>query len=321
MQNLGRRSFMIAMNVSAMVTLAAGPVSAKPRTNFFSRKSLPIGLQIYSLGPDVGKDIDATFATAAAIGYREIELPNLLGHKPAELAAAAARAGLKIGSLHLPLLRNARGPGLSLASETAKIVDALGTLGAQWAVAPLLLLPEGFRPQQNEGFEAAVSRSIASAGVDIWKQSAEQLNKVGHALKSSATGLAYHNHNLDFAPVGKTTGWDILWRETDPASVSFEVDIGWVATAGLDPVRFLDKYRGRLRLMHVRDVPKDMPIGFQIAMRPSEVGVGTLPWARILPAAHRAGVRHFFVEQETVKQALGKDAAKRAYDFLSKLSA
>jgi sugar phosphate isomerase/epimerase len=219
------------------------------------------------------------------------------------------------------LLTTTNPAALSLASEPAKIADSLGALGARWTVAPLLLLPNGFKPQPGEDFAAAISRSVIAAGEDIWKRSAAQLNQVASSLKPLDISVAYHNHNLEFAPVGKTTGWDILWRETEKGLVNFEVDIGWVAAAGLDPVHFLERCHGRASLLHVKDIAQGNENNFRISMKPTEVGSGILPWARILPAAYRAGVRHFFVEQEPPFVLPRIEAAARSYSFLSTIKA
>lgn len=321
MLEIDRRKLLAGLGVSAFAAAAGGLAQAAPRRTFFERVGLPVGLQIYTLGPDAGRDVDATFAQVARIGYREIELPSLLGRQPAELAAAARRAGLTIASMHLPLLAMGGATGLSLATEPAKIADALGTLGARWAVAPIMLFPSNFRPGPGEDMQAAISRSVAAAGEDIWKRTAALLNEKGSALKPLGINVAYHNHNLEFAPVGKTTGWDILWRETQPDLVSFEIDVGWIATAGLDPVRFLDRARGRVRLLHVKDVAAGNMVNYGITMKPAEVGAGTLPWSRILPAAHRAGVRHFLVEQEPPFTIPRMESASRSYAFISQVRA
>lgn len=321
-QAFNRRSLLAGIGTTGIAGLMGGTAAAAARPTFFGRLGLPIGLQIYTLGEEAGRDLDATFAQVAAIGYRELELPNLFGREPAAVAAAARRAGLAIGSVHLPLVAMGGMGGLSLGNEPARIADALGVLGAKWAVAPLLMVPSGFRgPGPGEDFPTAIGRSVAAAGEDIWKQTAAQLNEKATLLKPLGIGVAYHNHNLEFAPVGKTTGWDILWRETDPKLVFFEVDIGWIATAGLDPVRFLGRSRGRVRLLHVKDVATGNPQSFKIGMKPMEVGSGTLPWAQILPAAHRAGVRHFYVEQEPPFTIPRIEAARKAYAYLSQLRA
>jgi sugar phosphate isomerase/epimerase len=321
MQEINRRSLLSGLGTTALLGMTGGAIQAMAIRNFFERTGLPIGLQIYTLGADVGRDLDATFARVAQIGYREIELPSLLGRQPAELAAAASRAGLTIGSVHLPLLAAGGPTGLSLGSEPALIADALGALGARWVVAPILLLPSDFRLSPGEGFEAAISRSVAAAGADIWKKSAELLNLKARALKPLGINVGYHNHNLEFAPIGKTTGWEILWRETQNDLVSFEVDLGWVATAGLDPVRFLKRARGRVRLVHVKDVAAGNPTSYRISMLPAEVGSGTLDWSRILPAAYAAGARHFLVEQEPPFTIPRIEAASRSFTFLSQVRA
>ena len=79
-----------------MIESAAAAAEGKP---FFQRVALPIGLQVYTLGDEAGRDLDATFAQVAAIGYREIELPSLYNRKPGEVRAAADKAGLFITGL------------------------------------------------------------------------------------------------------------------------------------------------------------------------------------------------------------------------------
>ncbi len=321
MQGLSRRTLLSGLAMSGAAMLAGPVVAAAGRRKLFERLRQPIGLQIGALGTQAGRDLDATFAGLAQIGYREVELPGLLGKQPAEIAAAASRAGIAIASLHLPLQGMGGAGALSMLSEPARIADTMGALKAKWAVAPILLFPANFRPQPGETIEATVGRTIAAAGEDIWKRTAEVLNQRGEALRPLGVGVAYHNHNLDFAPIGKTTGWDILWRETQPDLVGYEVDIGWVQLAGLDPVRFLDKARGRVKLLHVRDMADSQPAGYRIALGSPVVGTGKLDWARILPAAYRAGARHFLVEQEPKGSDTPMQTAAQSFTYLSEIRA
>lgn len=323
MHDLSRRSLLTAMGAAGMTGLIGPALAAAPRRPFFQRVGLPIGLQIYTLGNVT--DLDKTFAEVAAIGYREIELPNLFGKQPGEVAAAAKRAGLTIGSVHVPLA-GAGGGAMSFGAEPAKLAEALGTLGAKWAVAPLLQLPANMRPLPGEDFPKAIARSVAAEGESIWKKTAAALNEKGAALRPLGIGVAYHNHNVEFAPIAgptgrNTTGWDILVRETDPRLVSFEVDLGWITTAGRDPVAFLRQHRGRIKLLHVKDVAAGNTTNFAITMKPTEVGSGTQPWARLLPAAYDAGVRHFYVEQEPPFAIPRIEAARKGYAYLAALKA
>ena len=55
---------------AAMSGAASAAPSAKP---FFKRTGLPIGLQLYTLGPDAQKDLVGTLKQVHAIGYRDID--------------------------------------------------------------------------------------------------------------------------------------------------------------------------------------------------------------------------------------------------------
>ncbi|MET0180385.1 MAG: sugar phosphate isomerase/epimerase [Novosphingobium sp.] len=294
--------------------------AAAPRAAFFKRLGQPIGLQLYTLGDEAAADLDATFAQVAAIGYRDLELPSLYSRSPGELRAAADKAGLAISSLHLAASTRGRPAGVSLLSPAAEIADTLGALGARHAVAPIGLFPEAIKPQPGESTKVAIPRAFAAAGEDIWKRTAAVLNTAAAALKPSGVHVGYHNHNLEFAPIGQTTGWDILLRELDPM-VELEVDVGWVATAGLDPVAFLKRHRGRVTQLHVKDVARDNTTNFGLAMKPAEVGSGKLDWARILPAAAAAGVKHYYVEQEAPFAGPRIEAVRRSYNYLKQLRA
>lgn len=316
---ISRRSMMAGIAAAGTVAMMDQALAATAaRRTFFQRVGLPIGLQIYTLGNEAGADLDATFAQVAGIGYREIELPSLYGRTPAAIRASADRAGLTIGSIHLP----AQGTtGFALGAPAAEIAATLAALGTKRAVVPIAPFPRGATPKAGETRQAAIGRAFTEAGADHWHRVAAQLNERGAALKQVGVELGYHNHNVEFAPLGRTTGWDILVRETDPALVHFEVDVGWIATAGLDPAAFLRRHRGRVKELHVKDVAAGNTANFGLSMKPAEVGSGTLDWAKILPAAYAAGVRHFYLEQEPPFAIPRIEAARKGHDFLAALRA
>lgn len=317
---LNRRALLTGIAAAAMTAISSQPAEAARRP-FFARTGRRLGFQLYSLGDEAGKDLAGAFASVARIGYRDIELPNLYGKSPAEVRALADGAGLSLTSLHLPAMG---GPGqamLSLLSDTQRIVDDLGVLGITGAVAPIAPFPAAFRPGPGENPMASLAKMFADAGIDGWKRTAALLNEKAAALKPHGIQVGYHNHNIEFAPLGGTTGWDVLVKGTDPALVKFEVDVGWVAAAGLDPATFLDRNRGRLRWLHVKDLKASTKPNFALTMDPTEAGSGEQDWARILPAAHRAGVEHFYVEQEPPFAIPRIEAAQRSWTYLSQLRA
>jgi sugar phosphate isomerase/epimerase len=318
MWQIDRRTMLAG--ISAMAVSASQEVSAlaAPAQNWFEQRELPIGLQVYTLGEDAGRDLDATFGQIAMIGYGELELPNLYGRKPSDVRAAADRAGLKITSIHIP----AQGAGSgTLNGRPDEVAEMVKTLGAARAAVPIAPFPADFRPQPGETMQAAIGRSFATAGADHWRRTAALLNEKAAALKPLGVAVGYHNHNIEFAPVDGTTGWEILVRETDPTLVDFEIDTGWIATAGLDPVTFLRGLTGRATQLHVKDVAGGNTTNFALAMKPAEVGAGILDWNAILPAAYDAGVRHFYVEQEPPFTIPRIEAVRRSHHFLAQLHA
>lgn len=308
---LHRRAF---LGAGASLALAGGAFAA-PK-GFFARRRLPIGLQLYTLGSGVGSDLEATLLRVGAIGYGEVELPSYHGRKPAELRAAADKAKVKITSLHIPTKGAGSTPGLDW--EAARLAADLRILGAEGVVVPMAPMPAGGgRPNKGEDSGAFMARIFTSQGPDYWKGLAELLNTRGAALAAEGVKLGYHNHNVEFAPVGETTGWDILVRETDPKLVSFELDVGWVAAAGLDPVAMLRRLSGRVTKLHVKDcLPTTQP-NFALKMDPTEIGSGVIDWKRLLPAAYKAGVRHFYVEQEPPFKFERIVSVAKNYAFLS----
>jgi sugar phosphate isomerase/epimerase len=318
---MGRRQILAGIAAGAAGLACAGSPFAASRRGFFDRIGKPVGIQIYTLGDEPTKDLDGVFARLAQIGFRDIELPSLLGKKPAELKAAADKAGLRLSSIHLPMQGMPGGAGLSLMSDAQRIADDLGAMGIFQGVAPIAPFPAGFRPQQGESMMAAIGRTFATAGKGHWQKAAADLNERAAALKPYGIIVGYHNHNMEFGPVDGTTGWDILVAETDPKLVHFEIDVGWVSAAGLDPAAFLQKHAGRCRWMHVKDVKASTKANYALQMDPTEVGSGRIDWARVLSAARAAGVEHFYLEQEPPFTIPRMEAAEKGFHFLSRLRA
>ncbi len=314
---LDRRSMIAGMTGLALTSSAT---AATPRKTMFERLGRPIGLQLYTLGDDPKTDLDGTLAKVAAIGYRDIELPQLYDLAPKIIRAAADRHGLDLTSIHLAgSTIGPAGDALTLNSPVQRIVDDLGALGIKDAVMPIMLFPTDFMKAAGTSFQEKLATALAQSGDDIWKRTAALLNERAAALKPHGISLGYHNHNVEFAPIGKTTGWDVLMRETDKKLVSLEVDIGWISAAGLDPIAFLTKHSGRVRKLHVKDVQATTTTNYALKMDPTQVGNGRLDWARLLPAAQKAGCQHFYVEQEPPFTMSRIDAAAVSYRYLAGL--
>ena len=268
--------------LSAAFALMAGAARAAPQ-RFFRSHRLPIGLQLYSVGAELRRDLDGTLKALSAIGYTTVETAGYAGRSAQELRAALDAHGLACTSAHVQ--PRGGGPEPTLSGDLGRLAADMRILGARHVVMPIFLVPEG-----------KSLRSPPSA--EDWKATAAFLNRTGAGLKREGLAFAYHNHNPEFAPLDGGTVLDLLLRETDPALVQFEMDAGWVVAAGRDPVEVLKAHPGRFRMMHVKDVAKGVEPNFAFRVQTTSVGQGIIDWPRLLAAAYAEGVREYFVEHE-----------------------
>lgn len=293
---------------AAALGLAYGGVASAADKPFFQRHDLPVGIQLYTLGPDLAKALDGQLATLAGIGFKSVELAGYLGRTPAELRAAFDRAGLICPSAHISP-KGANGPSFS--GDLAKLSDELHVIGVKSAIMPILYIPD------------RLGSDLRQAGVqmtaDDWKWNADFLNEKAAVLKKAGIVTGYHNHNFEFAPLGETTGMDILLKGTDPNLVTFELDAGWVTAAGHDPIALMKAHPGRFTQMHVKDIKPTTKTNFELRQDPTEVGGGMIDWKALLPAAYAAGIRGFYYEQEPPFAHARLDSARISFEHLAKV--
>jgi sugar phosphate isomerase/epimerase len=81
------------------------------------------------------------------------------------------------------------------------------------------------------------------------------------------------------------------------------MDTFWIVVPGQDCVKLLEKYPGRWRLMHLKDLRKGAPIGNQQGHADDKdsvpVGEGIIPWDKVLAIARKQGVEDYFIEDES----------------------
>ena len=299
----------------ACAMLPATRAFAATPQGFFESHHLPVGLQLYTVGDAIRKDLDASLAKIASIGYRVVEPASYHGYTPQQLREAADRHGLKCTSIHIGAQASGGNPGLD--GDLPKLAADLHLLGVTDVVMPMFVTPARFgaaRPGDAPG--AYMGRVSAGLTVDDWKRTAAFLNERGAKLRGEGLRLGYHNHNPEFAPVAGTTGLEILLSETSSDTVVFQMDVGWVAAAGVDPVALLRKHGKRFQLMHVKDIQASTKANYALQQDPTEVGSGNMDWTHLLPAAFEAGVRKFYVEQEPPFKMDRFDAIDKSRRFL-----
>lgn len=248
-----------------------------------SRGIEPIGVQLYTIRDAITRDLDGSLARVAAIGYREVELAGYRSHTVTEFKAALDRHGLSAPSTHIAMER--------IRDQLPKVLDEAHTLGHSFVVCPNIA---------NE-----------KAGLDGYRDAADILNYAGEIARRSGIRIGYHNHGTELAPIGGVRPYDVMLERTEPALVIMEMDIYWLVTGGGDPLAYFNKYPGRFRMVHVKDMDGTP------ARKMVDVGKGVIDWKEIFAHSHQAGIEHYFVEHDEAPDPFASIAA--SYEYLRKL--
>ena len=153
-----------------------------------------------------------------------------------------------------------------------------------------------------------------------------------YALKMKEDGfdLYYHNHHVEFVRYDGKYLLDIIKDNTK--NIGFELDTHWIHRGGEEPVSFIKKYAGRIRLLHLKDYrigEVQMPQGefnaktfmdaFNGIVQFAEVGEGTLPIKDCIEAGLAGGSEYFLIEQDDCYGRDPFDSLKISHDNLVKL--
>jgi sugar phosphate isomerase/epimerase len=243
-----------------------------------------LGVQLYTVRDQL-KTLDETLGRIKAAGFDEVEtLRPIL----ADLPPLLKKHGLAAPSGHFDA-------GLVLdVGEIGK--KGLGTYTFENAVAQAKAVDMKF-------FVVPYLMGEDRKSIDDYKRHADKLNEGGRRCKAAGLQLAYHHHAFEFVKYGAETGWDVLLARTDKDLVAFEVDVFWLAAAGLDPAATIKQLGSRVKLVHLKDRAAGAPELDESKVAKTsfkEVGSGSLDFPAILGACKDVGVAHYFVEQDQV---------------------
>jgi sugar phosphate isomerase/epimerase len=285
-----RRSFIKSSSI-----LSAGILLAPPE---FNRRQTLVGLQLYTVRDLMQQTPADTIAKVAKIGFNSVEgatytgSQNFYGMNPAAFAGLLKDNGLIMPSCHYRLGEEKTNGEIvkgTMLHEWDKAVDDAAAVGVKYMVCAYL--------------------SPAERGeLDHYKYVADQLNIAGEKCKKAGIQLCYHNHDFEFAKINNTYPMDILLG-ADEDLVKFEMDLYWVAKAGMDPIALFNQHPGRFPLMHLKDMDKTEQHSF------TEVGNGSIDFKTILKHQKKAGLKYFFVEQDKCPGS-PLDSIKQSYDFI-----
>jgi sugar phosphate isomerase/epimerase len=257
---VSRRSFLAAA--------AAAPLAfASP-----AGKSIPVGLELYSVRDELTKDTLSTVRAVAKMGYEVVEFYGPYYAWTPEFAKEVRKllddTGIRCNSTHNDG-RNFRPEGIQKAIDLNKI------LGAKYVVM------------------ASAGRVEGLAG---WKGVGDTLTAAMEQLRPAGLRAGYHNHQAEFKAIEGKRPIEVIAANT-PKDVMLQFDVGTCVEVGEDPVAWINANPGRINSLHLKEwgpgtVAEEK--GYRTLF-----GEGVVPWQKVFAAAEKTGgVEYYLIEQE-----------------------
>ncbi|WPU92114.1 sugar phosphate isomerase/epimerase [Mucilaginibacter sabulilitoris] len=233
------------------------------------------GVQAYTFRSSMPTATAAVLDTIKAFGITELEGEGPKGMPKEEFKKLCDERGIKIPSI---------GAGYDdIVKDPESVVKMAKTLGASYVMVAWI-------PHKKE------------FTLEDAKKAAADFNRVGKILKQSGLTFCYHNHGYEFGKYEDGTLFDYIAKNTDPKYVSFEIDILWSFHGGQDPAQLINKYPSRMKLMHLKDIRKGVAndlTGGTDTRNDVALGTGQINIPEVLKAAKKAGIKHYFIEDES----------------------
>ena len=256
-ESVSRRSFLAA---SAAVPLGLAAATGK---------TIPVGLELYSVRGELARDLTGTVRAVAQMGYQVVEFYapyfEWTPGRAKEVRVLLDDLGVRCHSTH----NNT--PSFT-AAGIVKAIELNQILGAKYLV-------------------------MASAGnvngIEGWKEVADLLTVTAEKLRPLRMATGFHNHQTEWARVEGQRPMDVLAANT-PKDVVLQFDVGTCLEAGADPIAWIRANPGRIQSVHCKDWAPGDGKGYRVLF-----GEGVSPCAEIFAAAEAAGgVEYYLIEQE-----------------------
>ncbi len=227
---------------------------------------IPIAIQIYSIREEAEKDFAGTIKQIKAMGYDGVELAGLYGMVPERIAEILKENNLRAISAHVPyeVLRD----------DLQGTINAYKTIGCEYLIIPA----------------TAVENRYGGAS---YPDFIEGMKKIAAACNENGLKLLYHNHDFEFSktPSGEYA-LDVLYQDLSSEELQAELDTCWVEAAGESAVTYLNKYKGRCPVIHLKDYKRKDGVWFM------PLGQGIIDIDSVYKTAVSNGAKWIVIEQD-----------------------
>ena len=297
-------------------------------------KEIPVAVQLYSVRGDMESDFYGTLKAVKQMGYDGVEFAGLYGNSPEQVKAWCDELGLTPVSAHVPL-------GDMLA-DIDKVIADYKTIGCEYIAIPW------------------VDASRHPDGPDFWT-TIHDIKDISKKTNEAGIVLLYHNHDFEFKLFHNNgrkhpePGLDFMYSFLTPEELQTELDLCWVKFAGNDPVSYIEKYAGRVPVLHFKDYytegeqdkkPYELigdeaaeaeataetaeEVAEEVAEESTEaaapvfefrpLGSGVQDVAALLAAAEKAECKWIVIEQDQPSMGLSPmESIKQSVEYLKKL--
>jgi sugar phosphate isomerase/epimerase len=241
------------------------------------------GLALYTVRDSMASNPKVTLKAVADAGYAYVESADyaegkFYGMTPIEFKSVLDSLGLKAISAHM---------GMVTLENADQLIADVKAAGITYFVIPV--------PPMGMFTVDPATNTLGMKGTS--DELVTIMNTIGEKCHKAGLKLLYHNHDFEFMPLADgTIIEDVLLEKCNPEWVNFQMDLYWVTKANANALTYFEKYPGRFKAWHVKDMDQEGKF--------APVGTGTIDFKSILAQKEKSGMEFYLVEQD---QTFGLD--------------
>ena len=254
------------------------------------------GLALYTVRDSMASNPKATLQAVADAGYAYVEAANyedgkFYGMTPSEFKAYLESLGMTAKSAHM---------GMVTMENADQLIADVKAAGIEYFVIPVPPMGMFTFGKDGMGMKGTADELVAI------------MDTLGEKCKNAGLQLLYHNHDFEFKPMADgTIIEDMLLEKCNPEFVNFQMDLFWVTKAEVDPLTYFEKYPGRFKAWHVKDMNAEGNF--------APVNTGSIDFKRILAEKEKSGMEFYLVEQDQTFGLDPMEAIKISHDGLGEI--
>jgi sugar phosphate isomerase/epimerase len=248
---------------------------------------MKIGAQLYTVRDYCknAEDIHATLKKIKAMGFDMIQISGFGPCDTDLLAGWIHEIGLEVCVTHNPWDR------IADQNELKKLIEEHKKLGCTE-------IGLGMKPD------------IFQATHEGWTRFINKINNICKMVNDNGLTFGYHNHAFEFQKFNEVRVIDRLIEECP--HLNFILDVFWVQTGGSNPSAYIEKLKGRIKVIHL----KDYRIAAGSTRQFAEIGKGNLDWDDIIPRCEKNGIPYAVIEQDADFLVDPFDSLSQSREFL-----